>query len=201
MERPTDTHKRSKSSFSFRSNKSDKSDPASKITDLHGTETERQKSKFHTETIRDPNKAIRDAQPGMYISSPVLGLQLFANSSSPPVDRMREANTLPALRSAQYKDWKGDPIVDADASNPTRPRLERPLDTIRSFEAAIDNEWKRKSSTMRPGNARPAELSKDSIPSNEVADGADLTQYSSRRNSYAAGRPSPKRTKDFSLPL
>lgn len=27
--------------------------------------------------------------------------------------------------------------ADPDLSNPTRPRLERPLDTIRSFEAAI----------------------------------------------------------------
>lgn len=28
--------------------------------------------------------------------------------------------------------------VDPDRSNPTRHRLERPLDTIRAFEAAID---------------------------------------------------------------
>lgn len=35
----------------------------------------------------------------------------------------RDSNTVPA---------------DPDLSNPTRNRLERPLDTIRSFEAAID---------------------------------------------------------------
>lgn len=29
-------------------------------------------------------------------------------------------------------------IADPDLSNPTRNRLERPLDTIRSFDAAID---------------------------------------------------------------
>lgn len=32
-------------------------------------------------------------------------------------------------------------LADPDLSNPTRPRLERPLDTIRSFEAAIDGSY------------------------------------------------------------
>ena len=41
--------------------------------------------------------------------------------------------------------------VDPDLSNPTRPRLERPLDTIRSFEKAIDNGYKRRSSYLRSG--------------------------------------------------
>ena len=36
--------------------------------------------------------------------------------------------------------------VDADRSNPTRPRLERPLDTIRSFEAAIDGSYTKRQS-------------------------------------------------------
>ncbi|KAL9081117.1 MAG: hypothetical protein Q9159_007424 [Coniocarpon cinnabarinum] len=125
MERPTDAHKRSKSSFSFRSNKSDKSGE-----NFQETTDEKHKAKFAVQTVRDPNKAIREQQPG---------------------ERMAEANTLPAIRQAQYKDWRGDVITDADASNPTRPRLERPLDTIRSFEAAIDNEWKRKDTLTRTG--------------------------------------------------
>ncbi|KAL9006461.1 MAG: hypothetical protein Q9188_000769 [Gyalolechia gomerana] len=33
--------------------------------------------------------------------------------------------------------------ADPDRSNPTRPRLERPLDTIRAFEAAIDGSYER----------------------------------------------------------
>ena len=37
-------------------------------------------------------------------------------------------------------------IADPDRSNPTRPRFERPLDTIRSFEAAIDGKYGRMSS-------------------------------------------------------
>lgn len=37
------------------------------------------------------------------------------------------------------------PSADPDLSNPTRSRWERPLDTIRSFEAAIDGGYDRKS--------------------------------------------------------
>lgn len=37
-------------------------------------------------------------------------------------------------------------IADPDLSNPTRPRMERPLDTIRSFEAAIDGSYNRRAS-------------------------------------------------------
>ncbi|KAJ5359797.1 hypothetical protein N7517_008988 [Penicillium concentricum] len=43
-----------------------------------------------------------------------------------------------SLRSIQHKDREGKLITDPDLSNPTRSRLERPLDTIRSFDAAID---------------------------------------------------------------
>jgi hypothetical protein len=46
------------------------------------------------------------------------------------------------------------PPADPDLSNPTRRRTERPLETIRSFEAAIDGEYNRKrreSVMLRPG--------------------------------------------------
>ncbi|EME79149.1 uncharacterized protein MYCFIDRAFT_87432 [Pseudocercospora fijiensis CIRAD86] len=49
----------------------------------------------------------------------------------------------------QHKDAYGNPITDPDLANPTRPRMERPLDTIRSFEAAIDSGYKRRSTFMR----------------------------------------------------
>lgn len=45
--------------------------------------------------------------------------------------------------------------VDADRSNPTRPRLERPLDTIRSFEAAIDGSYNRRQSYIAGETYRP----------------------------------------------
>lgn len=37
------------------------------------------------------------------------------------------------------------PLADPDLSNPTRNRWERPLDTIRSFEAAIEGDFARRS--------------------------------------------------------
>ncbi|KXG51733.1 uncharacterized protein PGRI_091260 [Penicillium griseofulvum] len=43
-----------------------------------------------------------------------------------------------SLRSIQHKDRDGKIITDPDLSNPTRSRLERPLETIRSFDAAIE---------------------------------------------------------------
>ncbi|KAL4802523.1 hypothetical protein BDV18DRAFT_163923 [Aspergillus unguis] len=42
------------------------------------------------------------------------------------------------LSGMQHLDRHGKVISDPDRSNPTRPRLERPLDTIRGFEAAIN---------------------------------------------------------------
>ena len=65
--RPVQGRHRSKSSFSFKSNKSDKSDPTRprpELSDLTESPKERQKSKFALQTSRDPNKAIREAQPG-----------------------------------------------------------------------------------------------------------------------------------------
>ncbi|GFN20592.1 hypothetical protein AtubIFM55763_005683 [Aspergillus tubingensis] len=43
-----------------------------------------------------------------------------------------------SLRSMQHRDREGKVITEPDLSNPTRYRFERPLDTIRSFEAAIE---------------------------------------------------------------
>ncbi|KAL4914347.1 hypothetical protein BDW62DRAFT_204738 [Aspergillus aurantiobrunneus] len=42
-----------------------------------------------------------------------------------------------SLSGIQHVDRNGKVITDPDRSNPTRHRLERPLDTIRGFEAAI----------------------------------------------------------------
>jgi hypothetical protein len=43
-------------------------------------------------------------------------------------------------------------LADPDRSNPSRKRLERPLDTIRAFEAAIDGTYDRRPACpSRPG--------------------------------------------------
>jgi hypothetical protein len=82
--------------------------------------------------------------------------------------QLLETTTIESLRSIQHKDVNGNAIsksidcaqrvailtccsADPDLSNPTRPRMERPLDTIRSFEKAIDSGYKRRSSMMRGG--------------------------------------------------
>ncbi|GAB7334209.1 hypothetical protein MBLNU13_g06264t2 [Cladosporium sp. NU13] len=76
--------------------------------------------------------------------------QSLANPVVQPSDaQLLEQTTIVSLRSTQHLDVNGNPITDPDLSNPTRPRLERPLDTIRSFERAIDAGYKRRSSMMR----------------------------------------------------
>lgn len=47
-----------------------------------------------------------------------------------------------------FKSRTNNWVADPDRSNPTRPRLERPLDTIRSFEAAIDGSYNRRYSQV-----------------------------------------------------
>ncbi|KAF2403800.1 hypothetical protein EJ06DRAFT_527400 [Trichodelitschia bisporula] len=48
-----------------------------------------------------------------------------------------------SLRAGTYTDMYGNIITNPDPSNPTRRRDERPLETIRSFEAAIDGDYRR----------------------------------------------------------
>ncbi|BCR92254.1 DUF2406 domain-containing protein [Aspergillus chevalieri] len=64
----------------------------------------------------DPNTALNEHQPMANIGS----VSTFS------------------LRSIQHTDHEGRLITEPDLSNPTRHRFERPLDTIRNFEAAID---------------------------------------------------------------
>ena len=45
-------------------------------------------------------------------------------------------------------------LADPDRSNPTRSRWERPLDTIRAFEAAIDGNYARKSGNRPDTDSR-----------------------------------------------
>ncbi|KAH0562280.1 hypothetical protein GP486_003025 [Trichoglossum hirsutum] len=117
---------RPKSTWSFVSNmssgsrKSSIGSTKSPKADLRETTRDKQRTRFGI--TQDPTRAISEDEP-------------FAVSQ-------RNANDLRAL---PHKDQYGNLIVEPDRSNPTRPRWERPLDTIRSFEAAIDNEYRRKS--------------------------------------------------------
>ncbi|KAL8714929.1 MAG: hypothetical protein Q9220_001442 [cf. Caloplaca sp. 1 TL-2023] len=87
------------------------------------TETAQEKASHRFTSKADPTKAINEAQP---------------------VAQALDAPTLENIRSLQHRDRYGNLITDPDQSNPTRPRLERPLDTIRAFEAAIDGAYERR---------------------------------------------------------
>ncbi|KAF4448587.1 hypothetical protein F53441_8006 [Fusarium austroafricanum] len=107
--------------FSFHSQKSHKS---SGSKDLQETHAEKEAKRLHSKA--DPTLAISEAEPSAVAA-------MMTESSFAP------------LRSMQHKDAYGNSIADPDKSNPTRNRWERPLDTIRSFEAAIDGGYSRKS--------------------------------------------------------
>ncbi|KAG5952266.1 hypothetical protein E4U53_001281 [Claviceps sorghi] len=92
--------------------------------DFYETHEEKEAKRLHSKA--DPTLAINEAEPSM-------------------VAAMKSDNTKVSIRSMQHRDPWGNPIADPDKSNPTRNRWERPLDTIRSFEAAIDGGYQRKS--------------------------------------------------------
>ncbi|KAL4870814.1 hypothetical protein BDV12DRAFT_165287 [Aspergillus spectabilis] len=142
-------------SSSGRSERSEKSHQSSGSGNkLNLTETAEEKARRSLHTKADPMIAMSEAQPNLVAL---------------------EKSNLGSLRGMQHKDQYGNPIVEPDLSNPTRPRFERPLDTIRSFEAAIYGPY-----SSRPASyARTAE---DSTP------GADYSRRSSYYNGYANGQ-------------
>ncbi|CAK7565572.1 MAG: hypothetical protein SEPTF4163_003489 [Sporothrix epigloea] len=111
-------------SFSFRSDRSQKSAaPASQKLEPE-THDEKEAKRLHTKA--DPTMAMFEAEPSAVAAT--------VKSSLAP------------LRSIVHKDNNGNVIAEPDKSNPTRYRWERPLDTIRSFEAAIDGGYSRQNS-------------------------------------------------------
>jgi len=74
------------------------------------------------------------------------------NEAEPSAVANGVKSQLASIRAIQHLDSNGQPIADPDRNNPTRSRWERPLDTIRSFEAAIDGNYSRKS-YIRPDPA------------------------------------------------
>jgi len=95
-------------------------------------------------------------------------------SRKPSLNALEE-NTIQSIRSLEHRDNDGNIITDPDRSNPTRPRLERPLDTIRSFEAAIDGSYSRRS-TYKADTVTPT------------------TPQSNRRSGFFPGYQAPQRS-------
>ncbi|KAL8852230.1 MAG: hypothetical protein Q9221_002940 [Calogaya cf. arnoldii] len=110
---------RPKSMLSF-THRKNSSHPHVTVDNL--TETHEEKASHRVTSKADPSKAINEAQPDA---------------------QAREQSTLDNIRLLQHRDRYGNLITDPDRSNPTRTRLERPLDTIRAFEAAIDGSYER----------------------------------------------------------
>jgi hypothetical protein len=61
---------------------------------------------------------------------------LTAIRAEQPFEVSNDPATVQLSPQGRHRDIFGNLITDADRSNPTRPRNERPLDTIRSFEYA-----------------------------------------------------------------
>ncbi|KAF2756616.1 hypothetical protein EJ05DRAFT_70165 [Pseudovirgaria hyperparasitica] len=158
MDRPPQ-HPRSKSTFSFKSEKSHKSQGSTSTKTIKETAEEKRKSHFTPTGKADPNAAMNEAQPTAAL----------------------EKSTLAPLRSFSHLDTFGNPIAEPDLSNPTRPRWERPLDTIKSFEAAIDTEYKRRT-LLRADTAPDA-----------------ASTYQSRRSSYFAGNNERTQTRHSNI--
>lgn len=86
----------------------------------------RGQDKMHSANIHDPIlSAVNEAQP----------FEQAADHTN-----VRRPSYL-SQDSAEMKDIFGQPIRQADMSNPTRARNERPMDTIRSFEYAITGDY------------------------------------------------------------
>ncbi|KAF2164520.1 hypothetical protein M409DRAFT_25397 [Zasmidium cellare ATCC 36951] len=170
--------------FSFRSDKSGGSKPKE---DLHDSPREKQRrdSIWKATSKANPNAALSEAQPG--------------------VNAIFEDTTITPLRGIQHKDTTGNVITDPDLSNPTRPRMERPLDTIKAFERAIDNGYKRRSgyqrsesyeqSTQYGGSRRNSAYGghEGSMSPNRFSNGNGGGYYGGQRDSYGPGPSGPPR--------
>ncbi|XPS93702.1 hypothetical protein M3J09_003045 [Ascochyta lentis] len=171
--RPDQGRARAKSNaFSFRSqgsadnsNPNNSASPKSKHTRKE-SDSERRKTHYDPTTKANPNAAMNEAQP---------------------IAAALEKPTLQSLRSFQHSDADGNLIAEPDLSNPTRSRWERPLDTIRSFEAAIDGEYRRRASHMRSDQTDVmSNYGGASRRSSYYGGGQDAQRYSS--NGYYSGQ-------------
>lgn len=130
------------------------------IPKIDTTETAKDKEFYHMKTKADPTQALNEAQPGRFPTgnptqySADLWQQLAIPLRSRPSSRSAILNTamqrvtssVRCSHSLNTQAIANTYTADPDRSNPTRPRMERPLDTIRSFEAAIDGSYSRRAS-------------------------------------------------------
>ncbi|KAF2674662.1 hypothetical protein BT63DRAFT_16720 [Microthyrium microscopicum] len=131
QQRPN-TRPRTKSGFSFRRSLSNKSSETSshKRKESHEeSPSDKRKTHMSQTTKANPNAAISEAQP---------------------IAQALEKTTITSLANIRCNDIHGNPISDPDKSNPTRWRMERPLDTIKSFEMSIERAHASRQSSYYP---------------------------------------------------
>lgn len=130
------------------------------IPKIDTTETARDKEIYHMKTKADPTQALNEAQPGEFPTTNstqcsaklwqrlAMLLSLRPSSQSAILNTaMQRVTSLVRCRHPLHAQVVANTCTaDPDRSNPTRPRMERPLDTIRSFEAAIDGSYSRRAS-------------------------------------------------------
>ncbi|KAK0321412.1 hypothetical protein LTR82_007380 [Friedmanniomyces endolithicus] len=170
--------------ISFRSDKSGGSKGKVDLTESP-EEKSRRDSIWKNSSKANPNAALNELTPGAVAEETPRAVLADLNTNK--VLNLTEQSTLQSLREYQHKDVNGNPIVDPDLSNPTRPRMERPLDTIRSFEKAIDNGYKRRASYTASRKTVPlTHHTHDTVltPSESYDQNG---QFSSRRNSNYYG--------------
>ncbi|KAK3178762.1 hypothetical protein OEA41_000899 [Lepraria neglecta] len=140
------------------------------------TETSKDKEIYHMRTKADPTVAMDEAQPA--------------------ARNANELTTIQSIRNLEHRDADGNVITDPDRSNPTRPRMERPLDTIRSFEAAIDGSYSRRASSYRtetPSAMSPQNNRRSGYFPGYQAQQKPATEY----NGYYGNRMSNKRPESY----
>ncbi|KAJ5396636.1 hypothetical protein N7509_004749 [Penicillium cosmopolitanum] len=138
---------------------------------IHLSESHEEKERRNLHTKADPTVAMNELQPN---------------------DIALQKSNLSSLRDIQHKDQFGNLITDPDWSNPTRSRSERPLDTIRSFEAAIYGTYNstRPVSYARTGSFTSQSTDKPQNPGSciPIEDAASQMGDYSRRTSYYGGQ-------------
>ncbi|RMD40088.1 hypothetical protein DV735_g5060, partial [Chaetothyriales sp. CBS 134920] len=125
--------------------------------------TESSKDKRRLNTKADPSKALAEATPAEIAQS---------------------ETTIDNLRRLSVNDSQGNRITEPDRSNPTRYRFERPLDTIRSFNAAAEGTSYRRSSYhahQRSGSQY-----------SEMGGGNRQNSYYNNNNNGPSPMPSPR---------
>ncbi|OAX77531.1 hypothetical protein ACJ72_08169 [Emergomyces africanus] len=167
-------------SFTGSSNKSEKTRKSSGSHHKKSlSETHQEKEANRPHTHADPTRAMQELQPS------AVALQ---------------KSNLESLRAIQHKDIYGNPITDPDLSNPTRYRFERPLDTIRSFEAAIDGSYMhRRVSYSRQDESANGGYSRRSSYYGDRGGGPSSHRnggYNEQAN-YSAHRPVPSRPDSY----